>query len=150
MTETSREHVTVYTDGGCDPNPGVGGWGVVLLCGDTRKELSGGDENTTNNRMEMTAAIEALSALKRSCSVKLLTDSEYLKRGITEWLPQWKRRNWKRKGGPVANEDLWRTLDELSQRHEIVWSWVPAHMGIPENERCDELATAEISRLKSE
>lgn len=140
--------VIIYTDGGCDPNPGVGGWGAVLLCGDSRKELSGGEPDTTNNRMELTAAIRALEALKRRSSVVLHTDSEYVKKGLTEWLPAWKKRNWRRKGGAVKNLDLWQRLDAVAQEHNIEWKWVPGHMGIPENERCDVLAAMEIAEQR--
>lgn len=137
--------VTIYTDGGCDPNPGVGGWGAVLIHGAHRKELSGGAPESTNNRMEMTAAIEALRALKRPCRVTLYTDSEYLKRGVTEWMPGWKRRGWKRgRDGEVKNVDLWQALDAEIQRHEIEWRWVRGHSGVPENERCDVLAQEAI------
>lgn len=142
--------VTIYTDGGCDPNPGVGGWGAVLIHGERRKELSGGALESTNNRMELTAAIEALRALKRGCNVHLYTDSEYLKRGVTEWMPGWKARNWKRgRQGEVKNVDLWLALDEEIQRHTIDWRWVRGHSGVPENERCDELAEAAINALRT-
>lgn len=140
--------VTIYTDGGCDPNPGVGGWGAVLLFGDARKELSGGELDTTNNRMELIAAIRALEALTRPCTIRFFTDSQYVKNGITEWLPDWKRKNWKRKTGSIKNLDLWKRLDALRAEHEIVWEWIPSHVGIRENERCDELASAEIRTLK--
>lgn len=142
------QHVIIYTDGGCDPNPGIGGWAAVLLSNKARKEISGGEPESTNNRMELTAAIEALDALKRPCRVSLHTDSEYVKRGITEWLPGWKAKNWKRKTGPLKNEDLWRRLDDAVQRHDIRWLWVKGHAGIAENERCDQLAAAEIARLR--
>lgn len=145
----SKEVVEIYTDGGCDPNPGLGGWGAVLLYDDHRKELSGGERESTNNRMEMTAAIRALETLTRPCRVRVYTDSEYLKKGVTDWMPNWKRRNWKRKRGAVKNIDLWRRLDELISEHDIEWEWVPGHMGVYENERCDELATSEIHRLKA-
>lgn len=140
--------MVVYTDGGCDPNPGTGGWGAVLICGSHERELSGGEPRTTNNRMEMTAAIEALSALKRPCRVSLYTDSEYLQKGITEWLPQWKRRNWRRKTGPVKNEDLWRRLDALTEMHHVTWHWLRGHAGHHYNERCDTLAGEAIRRQK--
>jgi len=140
-----RDTVVIYTDGGCEPNPGVGGWGAVLLCRGRMRELSGGDPRTTNNRMELTAAIEALAALKRPCRVELYTDSEYVRRGITEWLPGWKRRNWRRRTGPVLNEDLWRRLDTEAARHTVTWRWVRGHTGNPLNERCDELAGAAIA-----
>ena len=146
MTKTQR--VTVYTDGGCEPNPGTGGWGAVLAYNGHYKELSGGEPETTNNRMELTAALEALKALKRRCEVLLYTDSEYLRRGITEWLPAWKRRGWKRKTGSVKNLDLWRELDLLVQKHDVEWRWVRGHSGDPLNERCDELANEAIARLK--
>jgi ribonuclease HI len=140
--------VHIYTDGGCDPNPGVGGWAAVLIHGERSKELSGGALDTTNNRMEMTAAIEALKALKRSCKVRLHTDSEYLKRGITEWMPKWKRLNWTRGRNPVKNLDLWQELDRLNSSHEIAWEWVRGHAGNYYNERCDELAGLAIRKLK--
>lgn len=140
--------VIIYTDGGCDPNPGIGGWGAVMLFGDHRKELSGGEVNSTNNRMELTAAIEALAALKTPCRVVLHTDSEYLQKGFTEWMPKWRRNGWRRKGGAIKNLDLWKRLDKEVSRHEVMWEWVPAHTGISENERCDELATMEIARLR--
>ena len=140
--------VTIYTDGGCDPNPGIGGWGVVLTFGDARKELSGGEKDTTNNRMELTAAIRALEALSRPCAIQFFTDSQYVKKGITQWLPNWKKKNWKRKTGSVKNLDLWKQLDALRDKHEIKWEWIPSHIGIEENERCDELATEEICKLK--
>ena len=142
------EAIIVYTDGGCDPNPGVGGWGAVLLYEDHRKELSGGAAKTTNNRMELTAAIEALGSLKRASRVILHTDSEYLKKGITEWMPRWRAKGWRRKGGALKNVDLWKRLDELASEHRVEWAWVPGHAGIEENERCDELAKSEIARLK--
>lgn len=150
MTPARNELVTIYTDGGCDPNPGVGGWGAVLLWNDHRKELSGGEAETTNNRMELTAAIQALESLKRPCRVELFTDSQYLKNGITSWLPAWKARQWRRKGGAVKNVDLWKRLDAAAGRHDIEWKWVPAHMGVPENERCDQLAGDEIARFRIE
>ncbi|MCP4643146.1 MAG: ribonuclease HI [bacterium] len=143
----TRTKVTIYTDGGCVPNPGTGGWGVVLLYAEKTKELSGGEHNTTNNRMELTAAVEGLEALKRPCSVILYTDSKYLQQGITSWLPNWKRNGWRRKGGQLKNVDLWRRLDELSQHHDVKWNWVRGHTGHLYNERCDELAGAAIRML---
>ena len=140
--------VEIYTDGGCEPNPGVGGWGAVLLYNGHRKELSGGEDVSTNNRMELTAALEALEHLKRSCTVILYTDSEYLRNGITQWLPGWKRRNWKRKGGELKNVELWQRLDRAIARHQIEWRWVRGHTGVEENERCDELASVEIQQRK--
>lgn len=145
MANDKKTPVTIYTDGGCAPNPGKGGWGAVLIAGEARREMSGGEPNTTNNRMELTAAVAALEALKRPCRVTLYTDSEYVQKGITAWLPQWKRNNWKRKGGPVKNADLWQALDAAVQRHQIDWRWVKGHAGHPENERCDELASAAIA-----
>ncbi len=147
---SKKNSVVIYTDGGCEPNPGVGGWGAVLISGEHMKELSGGALETTNNRMEMTAAIEALRALKRSCQVALYTDSQYLKNGITQWLPAWKRNNWKRKGGPVKNQDLWQTLDALVQKHTVSWHWVKGHAGHDYNERCDALASAAILQQKQQ
>ncbi len=143
MKQTER--VTVYTDGGCEPNPGTGGWGVVLVCDGQYKELSGGEPQTTNNRMELTAALEALKALRKRCAVLLYTDSQYVKRGITEWMPAWKRKGWKRKTGAVKNLDLWQELDALAQKHDIEWRWVRGHSGDPLNERCDELAGQAIA-----
>lgn len=119
-----------------------------MLFGGHRKELSGGEVNSTNNRMELTAAIEALAALKTPCRVVLHTDSEYLQKGFTEWMPKWRRNGWRRKGGAIKNLDLWKRLDKEVSRHEVMWEWVPAHTGIAENERCDELAKMEIARLR--
>lgn len=144
-----KPRVIIYTDGGADPNPGPGGWGVVLIDekSGTEKELSGADRDTTNNRMELIAAIEALRALKVSCRVTLYTDSEYLRRGITEWLPDWVARGWRRKKGEIQNMDLWRELAELAGEQEIEWNWVKGHAGNRYNERADRLATREIRRL---
>lgn len=133
--------VEIYTDGACRGNPGPGGWGVLLRFGTREREICGGETDTTNNRMELTAAIQGLAALNRHCRVTVYTDSEYLRRGISEWLAQWKRRGWRtadRK--PVKNEDLWRRLDELAGRHEVCWRWVKGHSGHAENERADQLA----------
>lgn len=136
--------VRIYTDGACIGNPGPGGWGAVLLSGPHRKELSGGEERTTNNRMELRAAIEALRALREPAEVDLFTDSVYLKRGITEWLPRWKEQDWQRREGkrlrPVANEDLWRELDQLTGIHRVRFHWLAGHAGDEENERADRLA----------
>ncbi len=140
--------VEIYTDGACRGNPGPGGWGALLVSGTHRRELHGGEPLTTNNRMEMTAAIEALAALKRRCRVQLYTDSQYVRNGITEWLPQWKRRGWKtadRK--PVKNVDLWMRLEEEIARDEVHWHWVKGHAGHPGNERADALANLGIDRL---
>ncbi|GBE11267.1 ribonuclease HI [bacterium BMS3Bbin12] len=139
----------VYTDGACRGNPGPGGWGVVLRFGGTEKTLHGGEPETTNNRMELTAAIRALEALKRPCRVRLTTDSEYVKKGLTEWLPNWKRRGWKTAARkPVKNADLWRRLDAAAARHEVRWHWVRGHSGHPENERADALANRGIDELR--
>lgn len=141
MTDTP--HVTIYTDGGSEPNPGPGGWGAILISESRHeKELSGAAPETTNNRMELTAAIEALRALKVPCRVTLYTDSQYLRRGITEWLPGWAARGWRRKGAkPIQNVDLWQALNEEVQRHTIDWRWVKGHAGDHYNERVDRLAT---------
>ena len=136
--------VVIYTDGACSGNPGPGGWGVILKYGKHERELWGGEKDTTNNRMELNAALEALKALTEPCQVSLYTDSEYLKKGITEWLPDWKRRNWKRKGGKLANVDLWMKLDEEIARHQIQWRWVRGHAGNRMNERVDQLAKKAI------
>jgi ribonuclease HI len=138
--------VTIFTDGACDPNPGPGGWAALLRYGAHEKVLSGGEQQTTNNRMELTAALQALQALKQPCRVNLFTDSEYLKRGITEWLPRWRGRGWKRKGGALANLDLWQALDAALKPHQVNWEWVRGHAGQPENERVDRLAKAAIPR----
>jgi len=148
VTGKKEECVEIYTDGACDPNPGVGGWAAVLVYKGRHKEMSGGEADTTNNRMEMTAAIEALEALKRPCVARLTTDSQYLKNGITVWLPAWKRRNWHRSGGELKNVDLWKRLDELSQKHDVEWHWVRGHAGHAYNERCDALATEARNRVK--
>lgn len=150
MTESDPggDVVEIYTDGGCEPNPGVGGWAAILTCDGKTRELSGGDPKTTNNRMELMAAIKALEALRRRCTVVLYTDSQYVRKGITQWLPGWKRKNWRRKGGAVKNVDLWMQLDELAQAHDVEWKWVRGHTGDPCNERCDELAGMEIERLR--
>jgi ribonuclease HI len=133
--------VVIYTDGACRGNPGPGGWGAILISGDSRKEIRGGELATTNNRMELMAAIQALEALKRPCRVELHTDSQYVKNGITEWLRLWKARGWRTQSkGAVKNEDLWRRLDTANARHEVTWKWVKGHAGHELNERADELA----------
>jgi homoserine kinase type II len=137
----SRPSVVVYTDGACSGNPGPGGWGAILMWGGHRKEISGGEPHTTNNRMELMAAISALETLKRPSQVDLHTDSEYVKKGIGEWIHAWKQRAWKTAARkPVVNDDLWRRLDAARERHEVRWHWVRGHAGHPENERADELA----------
>jgi ribonuclease HI len=133
--------VVIYTDGACSGNPGPGGWGAILTYGDNCKEIAGGEEVTTNNRMELMAAISALEALKRPSRVELHTDSSYLKNGITQWIHGWKRNGWRTSDKkPVKNAELWQRLDEARNRHEIDWHWVKGHAGHPENERADELA----------
>jgi ribonuclease HI len=133
--------VVIYTDGACSGNPGPGGWGAILIFGDKEKEISGGELRTTNNRMEMMAAIRALEALTRPCKVELHTDSQYLRQGITQWLANWKARGWKTAAKePVKNEDLWRELDQARLRHDVSWKWVKGHAGHPLNERADALA----------
>ncbi|HVC02306.1 MAG TPA: ribonuclease HI [Steroidobacteraceae bacterium] len=140
--------VEIYTDGACRGNPGPGGWAALLINGVERKELSGALEQTTNNRMELTAAIEALAALKRRCSVRLYTDSKYVLQGITEWLPAWKARGWRTAGrAPVKNQDLWERLDLAAQSQDVEWHWVRGHAGTAGNERADELANLAIDRL---
>ena len=135
------KQIRAFTDGACSGNPGPGGWGAVLQFGDHERELHGGARNTTNNRMELTAAIEALKALSEPCQVTLTTDSTYVKDGITQWLANWKRNGWKTAAKkPVKNQDLWQALDHESARHEIDWCWVKGHSGHPENERADRLA----------
>lgn len=133
--------ITIYTDGACDPNPGVGGWAAILMFGAHVKELSGSEPDTTNNRMELTAVIEALRALKEPCEITLFTDSEYLRNGITTWLAGWKRRNWQTAGKtPVKNQDLWQMLDGLCAGHTLSWQWVRGHADDPLNQRADFLA----------
>lgn len=141
--------VEIFCDGACSGNPGMGGWGCILRYGDNVKEMSGAEGNTTNNRMEMTAAIEALGSLKRPCEVHLTTDSQYLVKGMTEWIGGWVRKGWvNSKKEPVLNRELWERLMELSRIHTIHWIWVRGHNGHPENERCDELARAAIENLR--
>ena len=144
---TNLPHVSIYTDGACIGNPGPGGWGALLMFGRHEKDLSGAEPDTTNNRMELTAAVEALKALTRPCRVDFYTDSIYLKRGITEWMAGWKSRGWKTAGKKaVKNQDLWRALDEAIKPHQIEWHWVRGHAGHRENERVDRLARRAISR----
>jgi ribonuclease HI len=140
--------VEIYTDGACRGNPGPGGWGATLEMGEHFRELSGAEAMTTNNRMELTAVILALEALKRPVPVRLYTDSEYVRRGITEWLKSWKARGWKTADKkPVKNQDLWERLDTVAAQHQIEWHWVKGHSGVPGNERVDRLANAAIDAL---
>ncbi|MEM1141904.1 MAG: ribonuclease HI [Pseudomonadota bacterium] len=141
--------VTLYTDGACRGNPGPGGWGVLLEFAGHEKELYGAENPTTNNRMELKAAIEGLSALSEPCAVRLFTDSTYVMKGITQWIGAWKERGWKTAGRkPVANADLWQLLDQQNQRHEVTWQWVKGHSGDPGNERADGLANRGIDEQK--
>ena len=140
--------IEIYTDGACRGNPGPGGWAALLLSGAHEREISGAEPLTTNNRMELTAVIRALEALKRPVEARVYTDSEYVRRGITEWLAAWKARGWRTAARkPVKNQDLWQRLDELSARHRIDWHWVPGHAGVPGNERVDRLANLAIDAL---
>jgi ribonuclease HI len=145
-----KPQVTIYTDGACSGNPGPGGWGALLLFGNHKKELSGSAQETTNNRMEITAAVMALRALKEPCQVDLYTDSEYLKKGITDWIHNWKKLGWRRgspgKTKPLANADLWQELDQAITNHQVGWHWVRGHAGHPENERVDQLAVAAMKK----
>ncbi len=152
MSETSanRPHIVVYTDGACSGNPGPGGWGAILMSGTHRKEIKGGEEHTTNNRMELMAVISALESMKYHSDVELWTDSQYVKNGITAWIHSWKRNGWKTADKkPVKNAELWQQLDAARARHKIEWKWVKGHAGHPENERADELARAAIAELRA-
>ena len=150
MSEAAASRVSIWTDGACSGNPGPGGWGAILQFGAASKELRGGEPDTTNNRMELTAAIEALGSLKRSCAVDLFTDSSYVRGGITGWLNGWKRNGWRTADKkPVKNVELWQRLDDAAERHEIVWHWVKGHAGHPMNERADELAREGMRPFKS-
>ena len=145
---TDPERIEIYTDGACRGNPGPGGWAATLAVGEHFRELSGAEAATTNNRMELTAVIEALSALKRESRVRVFTDSEYVRRGITEWLKAWKARDWRTADKkPVKNRDLWERLDAVAARHDVEWRWVKGHSGVPGNERVDALANAAIDAL---
>ena len=144
----SNEVIKIYTDGACRGNPGPGGWGALLIYNGKEKELSGAEENTTNNRMELTAAIEALAAIKHKHPISLVTDSRYLMDGITKWLPQWVRNQWRTsQRKPVENQDLWQRLNELVSDFDIDWQWVKSHSGEPGNERADSLANASIDQF---
>ncbi len=143
--------VEIWTDGACSPNPGSGGWGVILKSGEHEKELSGGEFDTTNNRMELKAAIEALNALKYPCMVDVFTDSQYVRGGVLGWIENWKKNDWRTAGKkPVKNEDLWRELDKAIQDHDIIWHWVKGHSGDVNNERADELARQGMAPYKVE
>ena len=142
--------VEIYTDGACRGNPGPGGWGAILRSGEHEKELKGSEPLTTNNRMELTAAIQALATLKRGCDVVLYTDSQYVRKGILEWMAQWKRRDWRTADKkPVKNVDLWQALDKEIARHKIEWHWVKGHAGVPGNERADRLANEAIDEMQA-
>lgn len=142
--------VVIHTDGACSGNPGPGGWGAILEYDGREKELSGAEDGTTNNRMELMAAIVALETLKRPCKVRLVTDSSYVRDGVTKWIHGWKRNGWRTAAKkPVKNEDLWRRLDAANQRHDVSWEWVKGHAGHPENERADQLARDAIASLKA-
>jgi ribonuclease HI len=149
----NKDAVVIHTDGACSGNPGPGGWGVVMDFNGTRKELHGGERDTTNNRMELMGAISALNALNRPCTVEMHVDSNYVKDGITKWIHGWKKNGWKTADKkPVKNAELWRALDEAIVRHKITWRWVKGHAGHAENERADELARmgiAEVRKLKA-
>ncbi len=144
----TKKLVEIYTDGACSGNPGPGGWGAILRYGENERELSGGEKDTTNNRMELMAAIIALETLKEPCEVSLTTDSKYVMDGITKWIFGWKKKNWKKADNkPVLNADLWQRLDAANSRHKVNWNWVKGHAGHIENERCDELARMAIKAL---
>ncbi|WP_159991156.1 ribonuclease HI [Pelistega ratti] len=144
----STEFIDIWTDGACKGNPGPGGWGAVLQYGPHTKEIYGGEKETTNNRMEMTAVIEALKLLKRPCKIRLHIDSQYVKKGITEWIENWKKKGWKTADKkPVKNQELWQALDTLRQQHDITWIWVKGHAGDVGNERADALANQGIAEL---
>jgi len=148
MSTPAQSKVVIYTDGACKGNPGPGGWGVVLRSADKEKHLHGGELMTTNNRMEMTAVIEALKALKMACHVSLYTDSKYVMQGVTEWMGGWKARGWKTAGkDPVKNVDLWQEIDELLGKHQIDWQWVKGHAGHPGNELADALANQGVEEI---
>lgn len=150
MTSTQIK-VELYTDGACKGNPGVGGWGALLRYGVHEKELFGGEAHTTNNRMELTAVIEGLRALKKRSRVEIYTDSKYVQQGVTEWLQNWKARGWKTASkSPVKNDDLWKSLDTLLDSHELSWHWVKGHAGHVDNERADELANQGVAKVQAE
>ena len=143
--------IQIFTDGACRGNPGPGGWGVILRSGSHEKELFGGEQSTTNNRMELRAAIEGLAALKRPSRVTVTTDSQYVRQGITQWIGGWKRNQWRTSAKkPVKNQDLWQLLDQLTSRHEVTWEWVKGHSGHPDNELADALANRGIDELSAD
>jgi len=145
----SPKEVEIFTDGACQGNPGPGGWAAILRYGKVVKEISGAEPFTTNNRMELTAVIEALKTLKEPCKVTISMDSQYVKKGITEWLPKWKQRNWLTVSkAKVKNIDLWKALDTEASKHVVTWRWIKGHTGIPENEKCDFLAKDAIKKMK--
>lgn len=148
--ERVRPQIVIYTDGACSGNPGPGGWGAILMSGQHRKELKGGEAHTTNNRMELLAVISALEALKHPSDVTLWTDSQYVKNGITQWIFSWKKNGWRTADKkPVKNAELWQQLDAARARHKIEWNWVKGHAGHPENERADELAREGIAEIRA-
>ena len=149
MTSSAKKIVEIFTDGACSGNPGPGGWGAVLRYGDVEKEMNGGEPATTNNRMELMAAIMAIEAVKRPCEIHLHTDSEYLRQGITTWIHSWKARGWKTADKkPVKNVDLWQRLERAIETHDVHWHWVKGHSGHAENERADELARLAIRQMR--
>ena len=147
-SKSSENKVEIYTDGSCDPNPGPGGWAAIILDGEEKKILKGYSEDSTNNRMELTAALEALGSIDPSIPVKIYTDSQYLQKGVEEWLANWKAHNWKRKGGVLANIDLWKKISVEIMRHKIIWRWIKGHAGNPYNEQADRIAKQEIQNRK--
>ena len=155
MTHNQLKKVTIYTDGACQKNPGPGGWAAVLEHKDKKMEISGSDKRTTNNRMELLAVIKGLKKLRYSCDVTIVTDSQYVMKGITEWIDRWQKNGWKTKNWntqeekDVKNKDLWQALLEETKKHTITWQWVKGHAGHPQNERCDELARKAIDEVKS-
>ena len=149
-SEGTPKRVTLFTDGACSGNPGPGGWGVLMIYGEARKTLNGGEAQTTNNRMELTAAIQALESLTRPCTVDLYTDSQYVRQGITQWMHGWKRNGWKTADKkPVKNADLWQRLDDVVKRHTVEFHWVKGHAGHPENEEVDQLARDGMAPFKN-
>ncbi len=150
QTESSLDIIEIFTDGACRGNPGPGGWGALMRFQGTEKQLCGAEQHTTNNRMELMAAIKALQSLKRPCRVSLTTDSQYVRQGITEWIGNWKKRGWKTAAKkPVKNDDLWRELDAVCETHEIEWHWVRGHTGHRENEMADALANQAIDEMQA-